>query len=400
MRRPFLVQRIIIISRLFFTVMTDGSFRLRKPGISRPRRKLSGGRKDRRSVMRFIHIADVHLGACPDAGKAYTEQRPEEIWNTFEHIIRICQAEQTDLLLIAGDLFHRQPLLRELKEVDYLFSTLTHTKVVLIAGNHDYIRRDSYYRTFRWHDNVYPLFGREIRCVEFDGLQTAVYGLSYYSREITEPLYHRAAPEGRQRYEILLAHGGDEKHIPINWEELERSGFSYTALGHIHKPQAVRRNRIVYAGALEPVDRNDTGPHGYVKGELTGKGNHISWIPCASREYIHLEVLVDERDTAGSVKQKIRKLIHEYGNENIYKIKLKGERDRDILLDSLNPDDLGNILEVTDETRPAYDFDRLYRENADNLIGRYIESFAGCSRDSEAYQALCEGVDALLANRR
>ena len=104
--------------------------------------------------MRFIHIADVHLGACPDAGKAYTEQRPEEIWNTFEHIIRICQAEQTDLLLIAGDLFHRQPLLRELKEVDYLLSTLTHTKVVLIAGNHDYIRRDSYYRTFRWHDNV------------------------------------------------------------------------------------------------------------------------------------------------------------------------------------------------------------------------------------------------------
>ena len=350
--------------------------------------------------MRFIHIADVHLGACPDAGKAYTDQRPEEIWNTFEHIIRICQAEQTDLLLIAGDLFHRQPLLRELKEVDYLFSTLTHTKVVLIAGNHDYIRRDSYYRTFRWHDNVYPLFGREIRCVEFDGLQTAVYGLSYYSREITEPLYQRAAPEGRQRYEILLAHGGDEKHIPINWEELERSGFSYTALGHIHKPQAVRRNRIVYAGALEPVDRNDTGPHGYVKGELTGKGNHISWIPCASREYIHLEVLVDERDTAGSVKQKIRKLIHEYGNENIYKIMLKGERDRDILLDSLNPDDLGNILEVTDETRPAYDFDRLYRENADNLIGRYIESFAGCSRDSEAYQALCEGVDALLTNRR
>ena len=198
----------------------------------------------------------------------------------------------------------------------------------------------------------------------------------------------------------LLAHGGDEKHIPINWDELERSGFSYTALGHIHKPQAVRRNRIVYAGALEPVDRNDTGPHGYVKGELTGKGNRISWIPCASREYIHLEVLVDERDTAGSVKQKIRKLTNEYGNENIYKIKLKGERDRDILLDSLNPDDLGNILEVTDETRPAYDFDRLYRENADNLIGRYIESFAGCSRDSEAYQALCEGVDALLANRR
>ena len=89
--------------------------------------------------MKFIHIADVHLGVHPDAGTAYTEKRPKEIWDTFERIIGICQKEQTDLLLIAGDLFHRQPLLRELKEVNYLFSALTHTKVVLIAGNHDFV---------------------------------------------------------------------------------------------------------------------------------------------------------------------------------------------------------------------------------------------------------------------
>ena len=46
-----------------------------------------------------------------------------------------------DLLLVAGDLFHRQPLLRELKEVDGLFASLDRTQVVLVAGNHDYMRR-------------------------------------------------------------------------------------------------------------------------------------------------------------------------------------------------------------------------------------------------------------------
>ena len=76
--------------------------------------------------MRFIHIADVHLGAQPDAGAAYTEDRPGELWDTLEKVLKICERDQTDLLLIAGDLFHRQPLLRELKEVDYLFSELTH----------------------------------------------------------------------------------------------------------------------------------------------------------------------------------------------------------------------------------------------------------------------------------
>ena len=106
--------------------------------------------------MRFIHIADVHLGARPDAGPLYSEGRARELWETFEHVLGVCEEEQTDLLLIAGDLFHRQPLVRELKEADYLFSELTHTKVVLIAGNHDYIGKNSNYRTFRWSENVYP----------------------------------------------------------------------------------------------------------------------------------------------------------------------------------------------------------------------------------------------------
>ena len=55
-------------------------------------------------------------------------------------MIDICEREQTDLLLIAGDLFHRQPLKKELKEVDYYFSRLSRTKVVLIAGNHDFFK--------------------------------------------------------------------------------------------------------------------------------------------------------------------------------------------------------------------------------------------------------------------
>jgi DNA repair exonuclease SbcCD nuclease subunit len=36
----------------------------------------------------------------------------------------VCEKEKTDLLLIAGDLFNGQPLLRELKEADYLLGNL------------------------------------------------------------------------------------------------------------------------------------------------------------------------------------------------------------------------------------------------------------------------------------
>lgn len=349
--------------------------------------------------MKFIHIADVHLGAEPDAGPLYSQGRREEIWNTFEHVITVCENEKTDLLLIAGDLFHRQPLVRELKEVNYLFSGLSHTKVVLIAGNHDYIRLDSNYRNFDWSENVYPLFADHPEYVDFPEFQTAVYGFSYNSREIKEPLYDRLQAQGKEPVEILLAHGGDASHIPVDFHKLEQSGFAYVAMGHIHLPHAVIKDHIIYAGALEPTDSNDTGAHGYVKGQITADKISTVFVPCASREYIHLNVDVSSEDTMGSVRTKIKDLISDYGNENIYKIRLKGKRDPDIDFDVKWLAQTGNILEVIDETGPEYDFEELYQENKDNLLGRYIGCFRGCEEGSIEYEALCEGVEALLGRK-
>lgn len=348
--------------------------------------------------MRFIHIADVHLGAHPDAGEAYSERRPRELWDSFSRIIALCEKEKADVLLIAGDLFHRQPLLRELKEVNYLFSTLLHTQVVFIAGNHDYIKRDSYYRTFDWNHNVHFLRGAEMGCAVLAQLDLAVYGFSYHAREIREEKYHIKAP-GKYRYEILLAHGGDERHIPVRRETLETSGFDYIAMGHIHKPQVLVENLAVYAGALEPVDKNDTGQHGYVRGEITEEGTFTEFIPAAEREYIHLALRVNESMTNGSLKDYISDVIEKRGVDNMYKFILRGLRDPAVEFDTGHMDTYGNILEIVDETQPAYDYQFLYEENKNNLIGRYIEEFEGCEEDSIEYQALQEGVQALLDSR-
>ena len=52
--------------------------------------------------MRFIHIADVHLGMQPDAGFPWSEERGEAIWESFRRIIRLAGREKPDFLLIAG----------------------------------------------------------------------------------------------------------------------------------------------------------------------------------------------------------------------------------------------------------------------------------------------------------
>ena len=44
--------------------------------------------------------------------------------------------------------------------------------------------------------------------------------------------------------------------------------------------------------------------------------------------------------------------------------------------------------------------DKLKNENKGNILGQYIESLSGYPADSLEYQALCEGVQALMETRR
>ena len=138
-------------------------------------------------MIRFIHLSDVHLGAVPDRGCPWSHEREEEIWETFRRVIVGIRKNPVDLLFIAGDLFHRQPLLRELREVDDLFASIPDTRVFLMAGDHDYIKEDSFYRNFVWSRNV-TFFDREQQsCVEIADKQIFVYGLSYEHPEIRTP---------------------------------------------------------------------------------------------------------------------------------------------------------------------------------------------------------------------
>ena len=204
--------------------------------------------------------------------------------------------------------------------------------------------------------------------------------------------------EGDAKYEILLVHGGDEKHLPIQKSLLEKSGFDYIAMGHIHKPQQVIPGLAAYAGALEPIDKNDTGKHGFIRGEISQKGTRIEFVPLAKREYLHLVLTVESWMGNAALRELISGQIHENGRKNLYKFVLTGKRDPDIEFDTGSMDGYGNILEIVDETIPDYDFEELWKANQENLIGKYIEAFGGCETGSVEYEALCEGIQALMAN--
>ena len=68
--------------------------------------------------MKFIHIADVHWGMNPDSDKSWSWERAQAIKDTFASVIREARERDVDCLFISGDLFHHQPLARDLKELN------------------------------------------------------------------------------------------------------------------------------------------------------------------------------------------------------------------------------------------------------------------------------------------
>lgn len=354
--------------------------------------------------MKFLHLADVHIGAEPDKGFVWSGERSREIVESFNHVIDICNEQEVDLLLIAGDLFHRQPLVRELKEVNYRFSCLTCTRVVLIAGNHDYVSARSPYNGFKWNENVAMLFSEEMDSVFFEDLNTEVYGFSYHTREILTPRYDGVVPKSPERINILLAHGGTPRTVPIDRSRLADAGFDYVALGHYHTRTTINE-RVRYTGSFEPLDKNETGERGYIIGELGEKTSGLAainaeFVPCSVRRYILNEIKADSDTTTGMLDDEIQKVIRREGDINIFRFRLTGFRSPETIFDTDALMKRGNIVEVTDETVPDYDFDRLEEENRDNIIGMYIERIRQQAGDSEiSEKALYYGLEALLAQK-
>lgn len=346
--------------------------------------------------MKFIHLADVHLGAVPDRGYPWSQAREEEIWESFRRVITGIRENPVDFLFISGDLFHRQPLARELKEVNYLFSTIPDTRIYMIAGNHDYLKKDSAYERFEWNENVTFFKEEEIQCVRDSRADVYIYGLSYRHQEIQEPLYHHLKAASSEGYHILLAHGGDEKHIPIHFRSLSASGFDYIALGHIHKPQMLVENQMYYSGALEPLDRNDVGIHGYVAGALKNGKVSAEFVPFSVCSYEDIRVSIDEEYTQMKLEAVVKEQIKKRGRQHIYRIFLEGTRASDFLMLTERLKNLGNVIEVIDRTQLAYDLDALYHRYYGTLIGDYIEHFRDAKPDSVEAKALYYGLQALL----
>lgn len=353
--------------------------------------------------MKFIHTADLHIGTSflsSSFDKSIARERREDLFKAFNKVIKACKKREADILLIAGDLFE-DDLVRasDVNRIIDGFKMIPEVRVFIVAGNHDFMHEKSFYNLLTFPDNVTIFNSDTLEKVEIEELNTCIYGLSflkkYYNKDILE------IPKlDKTKNNILLLHcdllNSNANYLPISKTKLEKSGFDYCALGHIHKSVKLSNNSV-YPGSLEPHDFSECGYHGYIFGQIENK--HVS-VKLIKNNVKQFEVI--DADISGiNSLEKIINLIKEKTNGKIenflYRINLKGT-----LSELVTIEDIKNRLneefyyaEVVDNTSADYYLPKIYTENKDNIIGLYINALKGKENEIDI-EALYLGLDALL----
>ena len=176
--------------------------------------------------MKFIHIADVHLFATPDAEIEWGEKRTKEIEETFEVIIDDCNKKEIDLLIIAGNLFDRSPSVEDLIFVDDKLMRLEKTRTVMLSGNDNYIVPGSDSAAYKFRSRTVVRPPDKTTNAYLRGINTCVTGYSYGKPEYTEHILEEIDPGRQDAINILVGCGGDKKHMPFKKEKLAAGRIS------------------------------------------------------------------------------------------------------------------------------------------------------------------------------
>ena len=350
--------------------------------------------------MKFIHISNIYIGANPDPDKYWSSERANDIKDTFSNVIDKCREDNIDLLLISGNLFNHQPTNDDLYFVNDLFKSIPNTNVFIVAGSSDHLSQNSPIFNFKFSLNVHYFFNNIGEKYIIDN-RIVIHGFSYYSIEEPSPIIDNIIIDNDDKIHILIAYGGDTRHVPIDFDKLSKSNFSYIALGLSHQFKCIIDNVAYYSGSPEPINQNDIGDHGIIIGEIndkTKKASSIQFLKMSKSSYIPINVKVSSNTTEDEVVSLVTREVLRLGNNNMFKIDIQGMRDPDIefSIDMFNKKI--RISSFNDASAPKYDFVKLSAEHPQDMIGAFIRkmTITNIEQSDIEKNALYLGTHALI----
>ncbi|MFP4443486.1 MAG: exonuclease SbcCD subunit D [Spirochaetia bacterium] len=374
--------------------------------------------------MKILHTADWHLGRIFH-GIHLTEDQSY----ILQDILDIALDEQVDVIVIAGDIYDRAvPPIEAVRLLNEFISkaALEHgIPVIIIAGNHDspermgfgskILERNSLHirHTFTktpepvlLHDQWGPvefvplpfvepgkagyLLGDDTISDHQSALKRAIslYQLSGNRTVAAAHCYTAGNTESESERPLLIGGEYSVGHTLFN-------GFSYTALGHLHRPQKAGAENIQYSGSIMHYSFDETDhPKSIILCTLDKEGS-VS----VRRENLNPKKRI--RKISGSLKELLKGAElngNETGRNDYLRVHLK---DRGPLFDPLGRlrEIYPNILHIERDqsamTSRAESTSDLRKTSEKKLFQSFFEQTAGSAMTEEQEKIFTDVIDEL-----
>lgn len=325
--------------------------------------------------MKFLHAADLHLDAPFSAlTSEQAAQRRQEQRALLQELAEAANLHECDAVFLAGDLFDSSSVSEQtMLALSHALAGIR-APVFISPGNHDCLLPGSAYLTQNWPENVHIFKNNRIEAVELPEKHLRVYGAGFRSRYEASLLagFHATA-DGMCNVMVMHADAMQPTsgYNAITPAQIEASGLSYLALGHIHQASGLKKaGSCAYAwpGCAMGRGFDELGEKGAYLVELSGQDVRLEFLPLPGRKYEILRVPAGDDALAA-----IEAALPAQTQDDIYRVILTGEA-ASVNVGALHTALASRFyaLSIRDETRPKQDL--WHSSGEDTLRGLFLQA--------------------------
>lgn len=332
--------------------------------------------------MKFVHIADTHLGF-----RQYgLFDREIDFYNVFDQCVDKIIQEKPDFVIHSGDLFEfSKPPINALLKVQNGLKKLNDAKIPIYAipGNHDIIMRKNAIPPQKLYSNL----GLKLIDLEnkfFVEKNVFIGGIPYlsksYAHEIKEFMNNIEKTSQKYKKKILVLHQSIDRYLPYDPElkigDIPKT-FNYYAFGHIHERivDDFGNGKLAYPGSTE-IWRVDE-----LKGyKRNGKGFFLVDIGGDMPDVENVDIdlpreVIQENIEYGRLEDEIKRILShvtELPKKPLLHLIISGGNfDRSEVYDMLNESFHNNCLSF----RPTYNIQSLMEEDIQDNMKEGIDAW-------------------------
>jgi exonuclease SbcD len=327
-------------------------------------------------MIRFLHLADLHLGAEPVYLGELAAERRSDFLNAFERAVdyALDEPNQVHAVLIAGDFFDAASPPSDV--LSFAIAQLKRLKrakipVMLAPGNHDAIGMPGsvYAEGSSGLDGLAHIIRtpnvEHVETLSLNGEPVHIYGMAWEPRR-SKPPFDRFQALEEEGWHIAVLHGSVEgamfaelydRDVPLKLQNLAKSGMDYIALGHIHSHQQHKAGDIpvVYPGTLEGrrLTAAEVGERTLAVVTLeSGRKPKLELLPWNQRT-LRIEALDLDAEAPESEDDLVRLISDRFSDpDTLLRLRLHGTADFMLDIDSIQRRLSGDFfwLEILDDT--------------------------------------------------